>query len=274
MKSLAILLNLKTLRTFSIFIGLLVMWLYRIPLSEMMAALSDWKAIATYIEGYGALGPLMLSLLMLAQVFIAFIPGHALIIASGYIYGATVTIIVVGTSTIVGSELAFWLARKYGRPLIYRLASPALIERWDRLAGNRGAGFYFFTFVLPFLPSDLMCYVAGLGKISHRQFFAANVAGRSLFTVAMTAIGVFKFRPPLGFWLVFFAVLAALYIAWGIQNNSFKALHLKAASRVEKTWFLMHESAQTISVEARGLRRWLINKVNDFRQPVAQKATK
>ncbi len=223
MKSLAILLNLKTLRTFSILVGLLVMWHYRIPLWEMMAALSDWKAIATYIQGYGAFGPAILFLLMMAQVFIAFIPGHALIIASGYIYGATVTILVVATSTIIGSELAFWLARKYGRPLIYRLASPAMIERWDRLAGSRGAAFYFFSFVLPFLPSDLMCYIAGLGKISHRQFFVANVAGRLLFTVAMTTIGAFKFRPPLFVWLVFAVVLAALYIAWGIQNNSFRA---------------------------------------------------
>ncbi len=239
MKSLAILLNLKTLRTFSILVGLLVMWHYRIPLWEMMAALSDWKAIATYIQGYGAFGPAMLFLLMMAQVFIAFIPGHALIIASGYIYGATVTILVVATSTIIGSELAFWLARKYGRPLIYRLASPALIERWDRLAGSRGAAFYFFTFVLPFLPSDLMCYVAGLGKISHRQFSVANVAGRLLFTIAMTTIGAFKFRPPLFVWLVFAVVLAALYIAWGIQNNSFRAFRsTRELAQTCKMWIV------------------------------------
>src|SRR5512144_853335 len=103
---LATLFNLKALRVFLICLGLLVMWHYRIPLSEMLATLSDWKAIAAYIQGYGALGPAVLFLLMMAQVFIAFIPGHALIIASGYIYGATVTILVVATSTIIGSELA------------------------------------------------------------------------------------------------------------------------------------------------------------------------
>jgi hypothetical protein len=88
----------------------------------------------------------------------------------------------------------------------------------------------------------------------------------------MTAIGVFKFRPPLGFWLAVFAVLAALYIAWGIQNNSFKALTPKASQPRGKNLVIVHESAQTISVEARRLARWLINKVNDFRR--SQKATK
>ena len=265
MKSLAILLNLKTLRLFSILVSLLVMWHYRIPLAEMMAALNDWKAIATYIEGYGVLGPVMLFLLVLAQVFVAFIPGHALIVASGYIYGATVTILVVATSAIVGSELAFWLARKYGRRLIYRLASPAAIERWDHLAGNRGAGFYFFTFVLPFLPSDLMCYVAGLGKISHRRFLVANIAGRLLSTIAMTLIGAFKFRPPLGFWLVFFGTLAILYIVWGIQNNSFKLLRLKMISGVGKARLLMNGIfAKARPAEVHEWRRKLMGKINDL----------
>ncbi len=254
MKTLAIILNLKALRTFLVFTGLLALWNYRVPLAELLAALSDWKAVAACIQGYGALGPAILFLLMIMQVFVAFIPGHALVIASGYIYGAATTILVVGASTIAGSEIAFWLARKYGRPLINRLAPPALIERWDRLAGNRGAALYFFSFVLPFMPGDLMCYVAGLGRISHRQFFAANVAGRLLFAVAMAAIGAFEFRPPLVFWLVFFAVLAALYVAWGIQNNAFKAFRSKQA--LAHTWegFLAraHKAACALRHRANG----------------------
>jgi uncharacterized membrane protein YdjX (TVP38/TMEM64 family) len=271
MKSIAILLNLKALRIFLIVISLLVMWIYRIPLSEMMAAFSDWKAIATYIQGYGVLGPVMLFLLVLAQVFVAFIPGHALIVASGYIYGAPVTILVVATSAIAGSELAFWLARKYGRQLIYRLASPAALERWDRLAGDRGAGFYFFTFVLPLLPSDLMCYVAGLGKISHRRFLAANVAGRLLSTVAMTLIGAFKFRPPLGFWLLFLGTLAVLYIAWGVQNQSFKGLHTKMTRRIANAQRQIRNIfTQTSADEVQSLKCRLMGRIRALVQEAAR----
>jgi len=114
----------------------------------------------------------------------------------------------------------FLLTRKYGRPLVYRFASPAVIERWDRIAGVRGPLFYFFMFVLPLFPSDLMCYVAGLGKISGRQFFAANFTGRLLSTVAMTLIGSYGFRPPLGFWILFVGSIAVLATAWGIYDHS------------------------------------------------------
>ncbi len=227
MKSLAILPALKSLRILLILAGLLATWHYRVPLARAIRAMSDWQAIATYIQGYGAIGPMVLFLLVLAQVFVAFIPGHALVVASGYIYGAKTTILVVAASAILGSEIAFWSARKYGRPLIYRLASPAVVERWDQLAGNRGPTFYFFTFVLPFLPSDVMCYVAGLGKIPSRRFFAANVAGRSLSTIAMTLIGVFKLRPPIGFWLLFAGTLAVLYVAWGFYNHAFDVFRSK-----------------------------------------------
>lgn len=249
------------------------MWDYRIPLSKMLAVCSDWKVIATYIQGYGALGPIVLALLMVAQVFIAFIPGHALIIASGYVYGATLTIVVVATSMIVGSEIAFWLARRYGRPLISRFASPAMLAHWDRLAGNRGGAFYFFAFVLPFSPGDLMCYIAGLGKVPHKQFLAANVSGRLVFTIAMTWIGVYKLRPPLGFWLLFFAVLAALYIAWGIQNNSFKMLRAKVTCCLETAGLLMNRPSGKAS-QAHGSTCQQAGKLNILIQPAAPKETK
>lgn len=225
MKTLASIPNLKVLRSLLLLGFALTAWYCRIPLSEAVGKMSDWQAIAVEIRGYGPWGPAVLALLVVAQVFVAFIPGHALVIASGYIFGFKVTILLIATSAIVGSEIAFWLARKYGRPMIYRLAPPASIERWEQLAGNRGPVFYFFTFVLPFLPSDLMCYVAGLGKVSGKGFLLANIAGRLLTTSVMTMIGVYGLRPPPGFWLLLTGGLAGLYMAHSLYNRSFHVFH-------------------------------------------------
>lgn len=208
-------------------ISLLVLWQYRASLSDALHALGNWQTAVSYLKRFGTLGPAVLFIIILAQVFIAFIPGHAFVVASGYIYGAQVTILVVATSAILGSETAFWLARKYGRPLIYRLASPTTIERWDKLAGNRGGLFYFFSLVLPFVPNDLMCYVAGLGRVSGRQFLAANVAGRMLATTAVTLVGVYKFHPPIGFWLLVAGCLGILSISWGFYINAFDVFRSK-----------------------------------------------
>jgi 1-acyl-sn-glycerol-3-phosphate acyltransferase len=176
--------------------------------------------MAAYLRGFGPAGPAAVFLLMLAQVFIALIPGHALVMASGYVYGAPLTIAIVSASAILGSQVAFSLARRSGRPLIYKLASRPTIERWNHLAGDRGPLFYFFTFVLPIFPSDLMCYVAGLGKVSPGGFFAANFSGRLLCTIAITLIGSYALRPPAWFWFLFAGCLAFLFLAWRYYDRS------------------------------------------------------
>lgn len=192
---------LKTVRASLVAIGLLGIWGFHVPLLNAVRMIGDPQAIVAYLQKFDTYGLLVLALLVLAQVFVALIPGQALAIASGFLYGAPVTIAVFASTTILGSQLAFWLARRCGRPLIYKLASPSSVDYWDRLAGKAGPGFFLLTFLLPVFPSDMMCYVAGLGTISSKKFLAANFIGRSISTVTFTLLGAFKFQPPLWFWV-------------------------------------------------------------------------
>jgi len=210
---------LKAMRAGLVMIGLLGAWGYRVPLWNAMSMIGDPKAIVDYLRQFESYGLVILSILLLAQVFLALIPGQALMVASGYLYGAPVTIAIVATTTILGSQLAFWLARRHGRPLIDKLASPKVIGHWDRLAGNCGPGFFFLTFLLPVFPSDMMCYVAGLGKVSPKGFFAANFAGRLLTAIAFTLFGAYGFRPPLWFWIAFVVGLAVILSSWAIYKK-------------------------------------------------------
>ena len=186
---------------------------YRQPISSLLHIISDQEAVSAYLQSYGVWGPVMLFILMVAQVFVAVIPGHALMVTAGYVYGMTGLFVII-VSTILGSQIAFFIARQYGRNLIYKLASPQIIERWDGMARNQGIMFYFFAFVLPIFPSDLMCYVAGLGKISARRFLVANALGRTIVAIGITIIGMYGLNPPLAFWLVFIGGMLALFIGW------------------------------------------------------------
>lgn len=188
---------------------------YRHAIANLLHIIGDQEAVSAYLQSYGAWGPTILFVLMVAQVFIAVIPGHALMVTAGYAYGMTGLFVVI-TSTILGSQIAFFIARNYGRSLIYRLASTQIIERWDGMARNQGTMFYFFSFVLPIFPSDLMCYVAGLGKIAPRKFLLANILGRSVVAISITVIGMYGLNPPLAFWLITIGGLAALFIGWFI----------------------------------------------------------
>ena len=212
--------HLKSVRAILIVLGLLGLWGYRVPLWNAISMLGNPQAVIAYLQQFQSFGLVVLSLLMLAQVFVALIPGQALVLAAGYLYGGPTAILIVASTTIVGSQIAFWLARRYGRPLIYKLASPKAIDYWDRLAGHLGPGFYLLTFLLPIFPSDMMCYVAGLGKVSPKGFFAANCIGRTISAAAYTLLGAYHFQPPLWFWIAVAIGLAIILASWMIYKRA------------------------------------------------------
>jgi uncharacterized membrane protein YdjX (TVP38/TMEM64 family) len=195
----------------------LIIW-YRGPLTDLLQIVSDQEAVSAYLQSYGSVGPVILFILMVSQVFIAVIPGHALMVTAGYVYGALGLGVVIA-STVLGSQIAFLIARCYGRNLIYKLASSEIIERWDKTARYQGILFYFFAFVLPIFPSDLMCYVAGLSTISARRFFIANVLGRTCCAVFITLIGIYGMRPPVQFWIAAILGISAFFAGWAIYRK-------------------------------------------------------
>ena len=196
-----------------------VLWIFRAPLGIFLAFLSDQEKVIAGVRQLGPLGPVVLFGLLVLQVFVAIIPGHALMLAGGYVFGPVMAISVTALSTILGSQVAFLVARRYGRPMVDRLAKPKALDHWDSLAGRQGALFFFFTFVLPIFPSDLMCYVAGLGKVSPGRFLVANIAGRLCCAVTITLIGAYGFRPPWQFIVLVVVCMAVFFLAWGIFNK-------------------------------------------------------
>jgi uncharacterized membrane protein YdjX (TVP38/TMEM64 family) len=211
--------KMKSVKIISIVALVLLVLVYREPIADYLKVITDQQAVSAYLQGFGALGPLVLFCLLVAQVFIAVIPGHALMVTAGYVYGATGLLIVI-ISTILGSQIAFLIARWYGRDLIYKLASAHVIEKWNKTARNQGILFYFFGFLLPIFPSDLMCYVAGLATISARRFLIANVLGRTCCAVFITMIGIYGMHPPVWFWITLAVGTLVLFASWGIYKRT------------------------------------------------------
>jgi uncharacterized membrane protein YdjX (TVP38/TMEM64 family) len=184
-------------------------------LANGLAAINNPQVIILALRQSGW-GPLALIALLILQVFLAFIPGQALMIASAYVYGFWGGTLLTWASLTLGGQLAFWLARTYGRPFASRFISPDVTARWDRIAARQGVGFYAMSLVLPVFPNDAMCYVAGLGEISPRRFLLANMLGRLLATLIASFVGAYGTQIPMTVWAgLAFAVGVGLLI-WKI----------------------------------------------------------
>jgi len=156
----------------------------------------------------------VLFILFILQTFLALIPGQALMVASGYIYGFGEGIVITWVSLVVGGQMAFWLARRYGRPFAEKWVSSNTLDRWDKSAAGQGVGFYVVTLVMPFFPNDAMCYVAGLGKMSARRFLSANIMGRGIASFLTVIVGAFADEIPSLIWIAIVSFIVLGAIGW------------------------------------------------------------
>jgi uncharacterized membrane protein YdjX (TVP38/TMEM64 family) len=193
---------------------LMAMWIYRQPLIESLQWFSDLDAVIASIKGYGLWGPAVLGILFILQTFLAFIPGQVLMVASGYIYGFTGGILITWVSLVLGGQMAFLLARCYGRPFAEKWISPSTLDRWDKSAAGQGVLFYIVTLVMPFFPNDAMCYVAGLGHMSNRRFLLANACGRGIASLLTVIVGAFADQIPSLIWIAIIGFILLGIIGW------------------------------------------------------------
>ncbi len=194
--------------------ALYLLWASRAWLAETWALFSDREALTDTITRAGIWGPATLFVLFLLQVFLAFIPGQILMITSGYLYGFIGGILITWVSLVAGGQVAFWLARRYGRPFAEKYISAPTLDRWDKSAAGQGVGFYVFTLVLPFFPNDAMCYVAGLGNMPFRKFLLANALGRGIASFLTVFVGANVNQIPALIWVFVAGFIVLGVIGW------------------------------------------------------------
>lgn len=170
-------------------IPIILLWIFRAELSNLAAVIADRETLVAYLRPYGKLGIVILFVLLFLQVFIATIPGQAIIVTGGYLYGFWVGTLISYLSTVVASHLCYELARRYGRPLVKKLAPAHIVDKWTVRAERQGIPFFIFSFTTPIFPADVMNFVAGLSGLSPRKFLIANLIGRFPTAIVFTLIG-------------------------------------------------------------------------------------
>jgi uncharacterized membrane protein YdjX (TVP38/TMEM64 family) len=127
------------------------------------------------IQGYGPWGLLVV---MIIQTIIAPIPSEAMIVfASAIGIGLWRVVVFGGIGTLIGAVLAFWIARKGGRPIVLKLLGNEWVENLDEWVAEHGKMGIFVTRLIPVVPFDLISYITGVTSLSFRDYLIATVLG-------------------------------------------------------------------------------------------------
>jgi uncharacterized membrane protein YdjX (TVP38/TMEM64 family) len=154
----------------------------------------DRQQLKGLIRSYGAYAPLAYILLQILQVVIAPIPGGAIEFLGGVLFGVKAGLIYSMIGLILGSWLAFGLARIFEKVAVEKFVSEETRKKFDYLVEHQGVILSFILFLIPGFPKDALCYILGLTPMHLGIFLIISTIGRIPGTLMATLQGAKAFE--------------------------------------------------------------------------------
>jgi uncharacterized membrane protein YdjX (TVP38/TMEM64 family) len=153
---------------------------------EKLGALREW------IQSLGTLGPAVFVGLYVLGV-VAGIPGSALTVAAGGLFGSLLGVIVVSLASTIGASLSFLIARYFARNAIANwLSKKEKFKKLDGMTEEHGAMIVAATRLIPIFPFNLLNYGFGLTRIPFRTYvfwsWLCMLPGTVLYVVGVDAV--------------------------------------------------------------------------------------
>ncbi|HEX6175324.1 MAG TPA: FAD-containing oxidoreductase [Candidatus Binatia bacterium] len=142
-----------------------------------------------YVQSLGAIGPAAVVLAYILST-VLFIPGSALTIGSGTLFGLTTGFVVVFLGANLGALGSFLLARTLLRDKVARWAEAnPKFRSLDQAIGKQGFKMVLLTRLSPVFPFVLLNYFLGLTAVRTGSYVLANVIGMLPATFLFVYIG-------------------------------------------------------------------------------------
>ncbi len=138
----------------------------------------DPNQLKKVISSFGPYAPLAFIVLQIMQVVIAPIPGGAIEFLGGYLFGVKEGFTYSMIGLMLGSCLAFSLARIFEKIAVEKFVSDKTRKKFDYLIEREGVILSFILFLLPGFPKDALCYILGLTPMHFGIFLVISTVGR------------------------------------------------------------------------------------------------
>lgn len=157
-------------------VALAVGWMI---VQRQFSFLVDPAELRAFIAQYGQWAPLVFVVLQALQVVLAPIPGQILAVVAGYLFGPWWGTLYNVVGITIGSTVVFVLSRRFGRSYVEGVVHEETLERFDTFGDEYARATLFVLFLLPGLPDDALCFLAGLTRLPLWQLVVIAVVGRT-----------------------------------------------------------------------------------------------
>jgi len=214
---------------FIILVGVII--LFWKPLVQL---LSNAENIGEFIRGFGILAPIIFIVIVILQVLFAPIPGQIAGLAGGYVFGAILGTVYSMIGLILGSFIVFFLSRKFGRPFVEKMVNKKIFNKYDKIISKKGLHILFLIWLLPVLPDDVICYIAGLTNIKIRTLTIVSAIGRFPGFLVLSVVGAGLASKNTLFSIVLFIVMMIVSIIIYLNKNKLEDRILKIIKKFKE----------------------------------------
>jgi uncharacterized membrane protein YdjX (TVP38/TMEM64 family) len=173
-------------------VGLLIAVVALIVLSRMFGLGERLGELRDWIGRQGIWGPFLFAGVY-AVATVAAIPGSALTIAAGALFGSVIGTLTVIFGATTGAALCFLIARYFARDAVAAsLTKNEKFLKLDKLTEKNGAIIVAITRLVPIFPFNLLNYGFGLTGVPFRTYllwsFLCMLPGTILYVVGTDAV--------------------------------------------------------------------------------------
>lgn len=196
----------------------------------------DTEHIREFVSSFGILAPIIFIAIVILQVLLSVIPGQVIGLAGGYLFGIFFGTLYSMIGLVTGSLIVFYISRKLGRTFVERIIKKKTLDRFDKLVKKKGVLILFLIFLLPGLPDDVNCYIAGLTKIKIRTLVIICTIGRFPGALVLSIVGAGLVSNTL-FSIIFFAIMMIISLIIYLKRNELEQILFSIAKKINPLKF-------------------------------------
>ena len=147
------------------------------------------ERITEWVSQFGWLGPTILILAMVAQMFLIVIPSVALMVVSILAYGPFFGSLIIFAAIFTASSVGYFIGRYFGPVIVQKLIGPKNENKIEDFIEDYGFWAVIVTRINPFLSNDAISFVGGILKMGYWRFIGATLVGIAPLTIFIAIIG-------------------------------------------------------------------------------------
>lgn len=177
-------------------VAALVLSYFSIPpvkefLDEAWATLTsgDELRIENWVSQFGLIGPLVIILAMVLQMFLLIIPTIALMVVAILAYGPIWGSLIVFAAVFAASSVGYVIGSYLGPVIVEKLIGVKSEKKIGEFIEDYGFWAVFITRLNPVLSNDAISFVSGVLKMGYWKFISATLSGIAPLIIFVAILG-------------------------------------------------------------------------------------